>query len=264
MSWNEGKHERDADGRFAPKGSAEVAASASTASKSYTLPGLGTFTKEGSKTTIQVSWLGKAALETAAGAAVVAALPGAVTGAVGIAANGLAGFLVDKVGASVGRAALAGAAEKLAAKIGAKATKAAAKSIATKAAVGVIERHTVGSNFLKLLKDKFRGVQIETEPGWFKPSTITIDRTPPKGAVVSMATLRKAAIEFSWDESKHRRSAGGRFASLEHAEAANERVTCTKWPAFTAAFQPAPEGHGAGDPRGGGGIPPVGRDHRGP
>jgi hypothetical protein len=224
MSWNEGKHERDADGRFAPKGSAEVAASASTASKSYTLPGLGTFTKEGSKTTIQVSWLGKAALETAAGAAVVAALPGAVTGAVGIAANGLAGFLVDKVGASVGRAALAGAAEKLAAKIGAKATKAAAKSIATKAAVGVIERHTVGSNFLKLLKDKFRGVQIDTEPGWFRPSTITIDRTPPKGAVVSMATLRKAAIEFSWDESKHRRGAGGRFVSLEHAEAANDHL----------------------------------------
>jgi hypothetical protein len=166
-SWDESKHRREG-GKFAPKGGggASPKAPAKTGEqKTRSIAGLGSVTTGGGKTVIKVSWLTKVAAETAAGAALVAALPAAAVGAAGAAVAGVATKAIVSIGSKIGSRALVRAAGRIGTAVG---TRAVDKAINSGA--GAIVGNAGG------LASLFRGVSVETEDGWFKPSTITIDR----------------------------------------------------------------------------------------
>lgn len=218
LEWDESKHRR-VGGKFAPKGGggASPKAPAKTGEpKTRSIPGLGSVTTGGGKTVLKVSWLGKVAAETAVGAAAVAALPEVAVGAAGVVLGGFFQKIAAKAATAVGSKVL-GAVVK---KAGATAAQKAAGTAAGKVLAGAVERQALGSGALGFLKDRLSRVRVETEDGWFKPSTITINGRKDLMSRLRITALREAAeaTNFSWDESKVARKAG-RFASKGQAEA---------------------------------------------
>jgi hypothetical protein len=176
FDWDESKHRR-VGGKFAPKGGGGEAPKApakagSGEPKTRSIAGLGSVTTGGGKTVLKISWLGKVAAETAVGAAAVAALPEVAVGAAGALLGGLVQKVITKAATSIGSKALVLAARKA----GATAAQKAAGTAAGKVLAGAVERQALGSGALGFLKDRLSRVHVETEDGWFKPSTITIDR----------------------------------------------------------------------------------------
>jgi hypothetical protein len=174
-SWDEAKYERNESGQFAPKnggGGAPKAPAKTEEPKTRSIAGLGSVTTGGGKTVLKVSWLGKVAAETAVGAAAVAALPEVAVSAAGVILGGFFQKIAAKAATAVGSKVL-GAVVK---KAGATAAQKAAGTAAGKVLAGAVERQALGSGALGFLKDRLSRVRVETEDGWFKPSTITIDR----------------------------------------------------------------------------------------
>jgi hypothetical protein len=221
LEWDESKHRR-VGGKFAPKGGGgeapkTPAKAGSGEPKTRSIAGLGSVTTGGGKTVLKVSWLGKVAAETAVGAAAVAALPEVAVGAAGVILGGFFQKIAAKAATAVGSKVLGVVAQKA----GATAAQKAAGIAAGKVLAGAVQRNTLGSGALGFLKDRLSRVSVETEDGWFKPSTITIDQRKDLMSRLRITALRNAAkvTNFTaWDESKVSRKAG-RFASKGQAEA---------------------------------------------
>ncbi len=175
FDWEEDKHPRKG-GKFAPKGGGGDETPSEKQDepepKTHSIVGIGSVTQHADKTVLKVSWLGKAALETAAGAAAVAALPEVAVGAAGVVFGGLLEKVVGKIATTVGSKAIGA----LAAKLGATAAERATATAAGQAIAGVAESHAKGAGALGFLANRLSRVHVETEAGWFKPSTITIDK----------------------------------------------------------------------------------------